>query len=257
MSAPSLLVLDWGVGGFGVVHRLRASSPGLSLSYFSDAGFTPYGKVPAPALALRLEEVLAHFAAEGARHVVVACNAASTVVPALSLPRGLTVTDMISPGVELVRAAQISELGLVGGVRTVRSGVHRARLRAFGVRVRSRVAQPLSALIEAGDLGSDHLRAEVRRIVAPLAHLPALLLACTHYPAIAEVFRAALPGVALLDPAEPAARRALAAVPADGEGALRVFTSGDPEATRRAARLAFGVETGPVTRLRLPEDRLA
>lgn len=248
MSAP-VLVLDWGIGGFGVVKELRRRAPSLSLVYCSDAGFTPYGKVPARALAQRVEQVLRHFARHGVRWAVVACNAASTAVPALSLPPGVSVVDVITPGVALVRAAGVSSVGLVGGVRTVRAGAHRAQLAPFGIKVRARVAQPLSALIEAGELDTPRVIEETARIVAPLANEPALLLACTHYPAIAPVFQRLLPGVRLLDPAEGAAARLLSSIDARGDGSLRTFTTGDPAATARAARLAFGVESGPVTQL--------
>jgi glutamate racemase len=251
VSLPGLLVLDWGIGGFGVVRLLSERAPGLSLCYFSDAGFPPYGKVPAERLAERLGAVLAHFAARGVRRAVIACNAASTAVPALSLPAQMEITEVIGPGVDLVRESKCAVVGLVGGVRTVRAGAHRRRLGPLGVRVVSRVAQPLSALIEAGELDSPRVVAEVARIVAPLKKLPALLLACTHYPAIAEVFAKALPGVTLLDPAARAVEEVLRVVPNDGAGRLQVFTSGDIDATRRAARLAFGVETGAVTRLSL------
>jgi glutamate racemase len=246
-----VLVLDWGIGGFGVVRLLAERAPGLSLCYFSDAGFTPYGKVPAARLAARLNAVLSHFAARGVRHAVIACNAASTAVPGLSLPAEMKITEVIGPGVALVREEKCAAVGLVGGVRTVRAGAHRARLRPLGVRVVSRVAQPLSALIEAGELRSPRVVAEVARIVAPLKKLPALLLACTHYPAISEVFAEALPGVKLLDPAERAVEEVLRVVSNDGAGRLQVFTSGDAEATQGAARLAFGVETGAVSRLSL------
>lgn len=80
---PDLLVIDWGIGGFGVVRELERRSPGMGFVYFSDGGFTPYGKAKAGALVVRLERVARFFFDRGVRRVVVACNAASTVVPAL------------------------------------------------------------------------------------------------------------------------------------------------------------------------------
>ncbi len=248
--------MDWGVGGFGMVRALLRRSPKINLVYFSDSGFLPYGKVPARVLERRLLRVLESFVERGVRCAVVACNAASTVVPKLRprLPEGLVVHEVIGPGVALVRGARIRRVGLLGGARTVRAGAHRASLRAWNVEVVSRIAQPLSAYVEAGELESARVVAEVTQIVGPLADLPAILLACTHYPAILPIFRAVLPGMVFLDPAERLADAVVAELLPPGRHTSRgpglvVLTTGDPDATRTAARLAFGIDVGEVARI--------
>jgi glutamate racemase len=245
-----LLVLDWGIGGFGVVRALWERDPGLPVLYVSDAGFRPYGKVPAGALAARLETLLAHFAALGAQRAVLACNAASTVAH-LVRAGTLEVLDMLDAGVDEVRRTGLPRVGLLGGARTVLSGNHRRRLAALGVAVRGRVAQPLSARIERGDLASAGLEADVARIVGPLRRERAVLLACTHYPAIEGVLQRHLPGVRLLDPARAVAERVcpVAAAARAASPRVRAFTTGSPEATRAGARAAFGIDPGRVTPL--------
>lgn len=248
---PELLVMDWGIGGLGVVRELLRQRPRAALTYFSDSGFLPYGKVPAPQLARRLERVLESFYERGVRRVVIACNAASTVVPRLRLSgasRGLLVHDVIGPGVALVRAARVRSVGLIGGARTVRSGAHRIALAKSHIAVVSRVAQPLSAFVEAGDLSSDRVLHEVTRVVAPLAHLPAILLACTHYPALLPIFRRVLPRMRFLDPATQAVEELLTAGEpvVSSEARLTVLTTGDRDAMRATARQAFGLEVSPL-----------
>jgi len=247
-ALPPLAFLDWGVGGFGVVRELLVREPHASYTYLSDSGFLPYGKASRGALAARLGEVLGFLSARGVRRVVVACNAASTALPAVGVPAGLTVTDVIGAGVQVVLRAKVSRVGLVGGVRTVRSRAHAARLRAHGVTVVARVAQPLSALVEAGELASPRVAGEVARVVAPLRGLEALLLACTHYPALLPVFRAALPGTRLLDPASLVLREALGRS-APQRGRAVIVTTGDPVATRAGAKAAFGLEVPEVTKI--------
>jgi glutamate racemase len=251
---PSLLLIDWGIGGVGVLAALRRRAPALDAVYCSDSGHTPYGKVSPVELTHRLERLLAHFAGRGVTHAVLACNAASTVARRLRLPAGLRLFDVLDGGVRLVEQSGHRAIGLVGGARTIRSGAHRRRLAAAGISVRGRVAQPLSAFIERGELDSPALRSEVARVVRPLNGAPALLLACTHYPAIAPLFIEVLPGAALLDPADEVARGVLASLGARarfGRGATEAWTSGSPSATRHTARLAFGLDLGPVSALRL------
>lgn len=249
-----IALLDWGVGGVDLLARLRAARPDLDLRYVSDAGFTPWGLVPPAALAQRVAGLVRDEIGRGATGVLLACNAASTVLPRLeplarALPHGLH--GVIRPGVAALREGPWRDLGVVGGRRAIRSGAWDRPLRDAGFRVRGRVAQPLSARIEAGDCDGPETRALVRRLCAPLRGVEAVVLACTHYPAAIAAFRDALPGVALFDPAGPALAAVLQALPAaaPGEGrvgGLEVRTSGDAENTRRAARLAFGVELGEV-----------
>lgn len=243
MSA--LAILDWGIGGLGVRRALRSLAPSLPVTYVSDAGASPYGMLARFALRARLVEMAIAVEGEGASLLVVACNAASTV---LDVPLPLPSVGMIEPAVAMTAARGLRSVGIVGGHRTIRSGVYRQRLRALGMEVRQRVAQPLSARIEAGHPSGDETDALVARIVRPLAGVEALLFACTHYPAARASFARALPETELLDPAEAVARAALAALGerASERGEDRFITTGDPDAMRAAASRAFGVSIGAV-----------
>jgi glutamate racemase len=245
-------VLDWGIGGFGVLREILRLRPETSLTYLSDSGSVPYGKLPTNELGARLTRIFVWAKARGLSLVVVACNAASSALHLAEIPEGLEVIDVIEAGVELVRESGVRSVGLVGGRGTLRTGAHRKRL--AGVVVRARVAQPLSALVEAGELDTPRVHREVQAIVSPLRSLDTVLLACTHYPALLPVFREVLPHVTFLDPATRVAERVVASLPKRRRSsrpsvALEVLTTGDPSATRKAAARAFGVETGKVTKV--------
>jgi glutamate racemase len=244
-------ILDWGIGGLGFWKALRQRDPRVPVVYWSDAGETPYGKLPALRLAARVREVTARLAERGVTHLVIACNAASTALPALGVAGttgtiatragDVVVTGVIAHAVRMARASGARTLGVIGGRRTIRSGIYRRALAAANRRVVQRVAQPLSARVEAGDLGSTALERELSAILGPLRGVDALLLACTHYPALAPRLQAHLPGVRLLDPVDQllswVAPRWLAPAP----GSDLFVTTGDAGAMRRAARAAFGV----------------
>lgn len=248
-------MLDWGIGGFGVLREILRLRPETSLTYLSDSGSIPYGKLPTRELGARLTRIFVWAKARGLSRVVVACNAASSALHLAEIPEGLEVIDVIDAGVALVREASVSAVGLVGGRGTLRTGAHRKRL--AGVVVRARVAQPLSALVEAGELDTPRVRREVRTIVSPLRSLDTVLLACTHYPALLPVFREVLPHVTFLDPATRVAERVVASLPKQRTSAprstatLEVLTTGDPAATRTSAARAFAVDTGEVARVPL------
>ena len=245
-------VLDWGIGGLGFFKVLRARCPDVPIVYWSDAGEVPYGKLAAPALAARVRELAGRLARRGVDRLVIACNAASTVLPRLGVP-GLVgviatpagpvqITGVIGHATRLALRARPRTLGVIGGRRTIRSGVYRRALEAPGRDVHQRVAQPLSARVEAGDLGSPALEHELRAILRPLRGVDTLLLACTHYPALAPRIAAHLPDARLLDPADELARW----VGARWLGGTRIgrdvfLTTGSPAAMAKAARAAFGL----------------
>jgi glutamate racemase len=248
-----LAILDWGVGGLGLFRWLRAVRPDLDLVYLSDSGAPPYGTLHPAALRARLELVGRALRARSVTRLAVACNAASTV---LGRPlEALSVRAIAFDGVRAILAGGARTVGVVGGRRTIRSGVYARRLRAAGVDVHQRIAQPLSALVEAGRVEGPDVEASVERVVSTLRSVPLLVLACTHYPALAPVFARALPGVELFDPVEPMGRALLDEwQPPLGRGRTRFFTTGDPRAMRRAASIAFGVVPARIERVALEDQ---
>ena len=255
----SLAVLDWGIGGLGLFKSLREELPQSPLTYWSDAGFTPYGKVSRPVLVDRLSEVLRALVARDVTHVVIACNAASTVLKDLSPKVGScpALVGVIEPTLaELGRGPQRS-LGIIGGIRTIRSGIYRVGLTAQGHAVQQRIAQPLSAMVEAGDLTGPRVRAQITSILAPFRNLDGLIMACTHYPALSPIFATLIPEVELIDPATATMawikRHWLGNDGLKFAGPQRhdlILTTGKAHDMQLAARRAFGVKLATIVEVR-------
>ena len=246
-------ILDWGIGGVGFYALARARLPKLPVVYWSDAGAVPYGKQAPAELARRVAAIARWMKREaGVTHLAVACNAASSVLPAIDLADDTLpeITGVIKHGVRaaLQRTAPGQIVGVVGGRRTILSGAYRRALP--GRTVRQRVAQPISARVEAGDLGSEALGRELDAIMAPLRDVDLLVLACTHYPALRSAFAQRAPGAEIVDPAAELLAWAVDAWQLDevapGSGPDRVLTTGNIHATARSARLAFGMQLDPV-----------
>src|SRR5262249_27019383 len=140
-------------------------------------------------------------AERGATEVVLACNAASTVVGRLGAA-AIPVQGIIEHGVASVPSDLTGQVGVVGGRRTIAAGHYRRGLARRGRVVWPRGAHPLPAHIEAGRPGSPVSPTALAQILAPLRRVDALVLACTHSPAARSWFAAALPHAQLIDPAE-------------------------------------------------------
>ena len=263
-QSPSLALIDWGIGGLGVRAALRAVAPAAAVWYFSDTGALPYGKMTASALRARLARVIDHLRERGATHVFLACNAASTTLArnaasttlarnAASTAFRLPTTGIIEAGINAVLTSRATSIGIVGGRRTITSGIYRRAFHERSIHVAQRIAQPLSAAIEAGDADSKETFELVARVTHPLRNLDAVLLACTHYPVARAAFERALPGVTLIDPAKIAAKglaRLLRSSSAS-RGNDRLLTTGNPNALRASATAAYGVDLEHVESVRL------
>src|SRR5215470_11247080 len=124
---PKLGIVDWGIGGIGIYKEARRQIGGLPVIYFSDTGAAPYGKMSRRELTSRLEDILAFLKSNGVTQVLFGCNAASTVIPLLEVD-GLRVEGVIASAIKAVRLARPRRLALIGGRRTVLSGVYRDAL---------------------------------------------------------------------------------------------------------------------------------
>ena len=247
-------IVDWGIGGLGLLGHLDRRLPELDVVYWSDTGSVPYGLQPTGTLAARLRAVVEVLAEQGCTEVVLACNAASTVVDRLGAAP-VPVAGIISSGVAAVPDDLRGTVGVVGGRRTIRGGPYRRALARPDRRIVSRVAQPLSAHIEAGRIGTEAFRDDLARIVAPICGAEALILACTHYPAAAADFAAALPGTALLDPAAQMAQELvdrLGSAGLRGPGERVVLTTGDPGLMRTSAHAAWSIDLPEIGAVSLP-----
>ena len=149
---------------------------------------------------------------------------------------------MVSPALEGV-------LGVVGGARTIRSGLYRRALATPRRRVIQRIAQPLSAHIEAGRVGTPAFERDWARILGPLGRANAILLACTHYPSAGEAFRRMAPRALLLDRRSRGGHPHRSLALAARAGDLRDDRPPRGDAAGSAHRL--GIELGPC--LRTPE----
>lgn len=238
-------IIDWGIGGISVYQRLRARFGDAVFVYFSDTGAIPYGKMNRPELAARLNRVIDFLVEHGVTNVVIGCNAASTAIPDLHRT-DVVIEGVIESAVDMAAKLNPRALAVIGGRRTITSRIYRRKFAARGISVAQRVAQPLSALIESGDTSSATLRNECRKILRPIRNSSHILLACTHYPAIAKVIQEFVAeSCVLLDPSASLAER-VGHWDVRSRGNDEFFTTGDAEAMKRAAANAFGAKIATV-----------
>jgi glutamate racemase len=230
-------IIDWGIGGVSLLKKIREKSD-LDIIYFSDTGYLPYGKVETEELRARVSLVIQFLKNRNCDRIAVACNAASTV-----LPNDKNIFGVIEAALDLVNQMNLNSIGIVGGKRTIESEIYKKELEKKGINVKQEIAQPLSALIEKGDLHSKELIREIERIFTPLKNEFHILLACTHYPAITPQINAFLPNAVLIDPIERMCDKIMNDVQAyKGNNSTTWITSGNIQEMNHSIQLVYGIE---------------
>lgn len=231
-------VFDSGFGGLTVHRALIEALPGRDFVYLGDNRNAPYGARP-PIEVLNLTcAALERLFAEGCTLAVVACNTASTValrwiqqqwLPVRRRDDGIArnVIGIVVPTIEAATGQQTNQsstIAVFATRRTVETECYpiEIRKRRPEMTVVQQACPELAGSIERG-LPRHELRTLVDRYVRELlgklgAAPECVILGCTHYPLVADLFAAALPpGVRMIHQPEATAR------------ALRVYLERHPE----------------------------
>lgn len=254
-----ILVFDSGIGGLTVLREARLLIPERGFIYVADDAGFPYGgweEGPLRARILRLFEDL--FARYDPEAVIVACNTAFTLAGAdlrqrFPEMRFIGTVPAIKPAAERTRSGLVSVLATPG---TVRRAYTRDLIQSFASQCHVRLvgSENLARIAEAYIRGEALDDAAVLAEIAPCfvekdgARTDIVVLACTHYPFLANVFRRLAPWpVDWLDPAEAIARQARRLVPlVDGaehpeDFDFAVFTSGSQDFSTRRLMQGLGL----------------
>ncbi|MEO7786712.1 MAG: glutamate racemase [Sphingomicrobium sp.] len=254
-DAP-ILFFDSGVGGLSVLGPTRALLPTAPIVYVADSAAFPYGTRSEGEIAARVPALLGRLVERfRPRLAVIACNTASTIAldhvrAALDLPVVGTV-PAIKPAAELSRSRVIGVLGTEATVRQPYVTDLAARFAADCTVLRHGSAE-LVALAEA-KLGGEAIDPDaIRDAVAPLLAQPeaermdTLVLACTHFPLLADELAEALPDVTMVDGGPGIARRIAwltrgQAWPDTAPAGRALFTGGAPSPALVMTLAYFGL----------------
>ncbi|GAB4510884.1 MAG: glutamate racemase [Roseibium sp.] len=255
-----VLIFDSGLGGLTVLREARYLLPYEQLLYVADDAAFPIGRWPEPELTAR---ILALFddllAVHRPKAAVIACNTAFTLAGA-ALRKAhpdmafVGTVPAIKPAAERTSSGLVSVLATPGTVRRaytkglIDSFAGQCHVRLVGS---DRLAELAEEHLRGEEVADEDLLGEIRECFFEKdgRRTDIVVLACTHYPFLANRFRKIAPWpVDWLDPAEAIARQLVrvlgqgAAKEPSGEPDRAVFTSNpeDPTLTRLLA--GFGLE---------------
>lgn len=258
-EAKPVLVFDSGIGGLTVLREARVLMPERGFIYVADDAGFPYGNWEEEALTARILSLFDGLLADYSPEIcVIACNTAFTLAGSALRERFPQMTFVgtvpaIKPAAERTRSGLVSVLATPG---TVKRAYTHDLIQSFATQCDVNLvgSKNLARLAEAYIRGEPVVDEEILAEIAPCfieqggKRTDIVVLACTHYPFMANVFRRLAPWpVDWLDPAEAIARQARRKAPLT-EGVehpddfdFAVFTSGKPDFATRRLMQGFGL----------------
>jgi len=216
MNDAAIGIFDSGIGGLTVMRALAARLPDEEFIYLGDTARLPYGTKSGDTVTRYALQAAGALMRRRVKMLVVACNTASAV----ALPRleemfaPVPVVGVIVPGAEAaVAAAPDGPIAIIATEGTVKGGAYVRAIEDHGrsIPVIQQACSLFVAIAEEGLLEGEIAEAVARRYLEPvLAAVPrpkALVLGCTHFPALRKTIAKIVgPDIQLVDSAETTAR---------------------------------------------------
>lgn len=259
MTEQPILIFDSGVGGLTVLREARVLMPDRRFIYVADDAAFPYGAWEEPALRSHVLDLFSVLLNRYRPEIsVIACNTAFTLVGAdlRATYRDHTfvgTVPAIKPAAERTRSGLISVLATPGTVKRaytrdlIQSFASQCHVRLVGSENLARMAE---AYIRGETVADTDVTAEIEQCFYHQDGMKTdiVVLACTHYPFMGNVFRRLAPWpVDWIDPAEAIARQARRLVPRDDSlqpehhADRAILTSGRPDFSTRRLMQGFGL----------------
>lgn len=259
-DAQPILIFDSGIGGLTVLREARVLMPERVFVYVADDAAFPYGSWQEDALRAHIVGLFGKLLVKHDPALcIIACNTAFTLVGAdlrAAFPHMTFVGTVpaIKPAAERTRSGLVSVLATPGTVKRaytrdlIQSFAQQCHVRLVGSENLARMAE---SYIRGDAIRDEDVVAEVSScfIEREGKRTDIIVLACTHYPFLANIFRRLAPWpVDWLDPAEAIARQARRKLPLV-EGVehpdtpdIAIFTSGNADFPTRRLMQGFGLK---------------
>ncbi len=226
--------------------EIRERLPMADFVYLGDIKNAPYGERTREELGaltvLDIEKLLN----EGVTKIVSACNSvsASMMLPMLSIlgVRPFDLVEMVGPTVKALRNEKRKIL-LVATPATVSSGIYRQGFAVIDKKIREVAIPDLAGMVEFGASGPE-MAAVIRKAIGEEKGFGVLLLGCTHYPLVKDIFEKVLQKLKvraeIIDPAEFVAAEVVKTMAESGKGKIKFFITKESGLFRRRVGEMFG-----------------
>ncbi len=249
---PKIGVFDSGIGGLSVLREIHRLLPNHPTVYVADQANLPYGTRPVTEIQAFSDRITRFLIDQGAVVIVIACNTASAA--SLEYLRAkYPDTPFVGMEPAVKPALEASKTGVVGVLSTratAEGSLYKRLLKRYAEdkRVITQVAPDLVRIAEEQSQRTLASQNTIKNYICPMIDAGAdhIVLACTHFPFLAETIQEiAGQAIHLVDPSPAVARQASRLWPADLEPEPELnayYTSGDTANFKQLLRVLIDVE---------------
>ena len=214
MDNRAIGVFDSGLGGLTAVKELHRLLPNEDIIYLGDTGRVPYGSRSRETIIKYAQQDIDFLLTKDIKLVLAACGTVSSTLPKeISGKLPVPYADIVQPAAQQACALTSGRrIGVVGTNATLRSNAFGKAIRSIraDVRVFGNPCPLLVHLVENGMVQPDNqiTNLTVQMYLEPLMRekIDTLILGCTHYPLLYDIFNRLLGyQVTLIDPGKCAA----------------------------------------------------
>lgn len=233
-------VLDSGVGGLTVVKLIEKVLSFEDIIYFGDSKNVPYGNRSEDEIFELTMNMLRYFQSRDVKMVAIACNTISTIIDRFKGRFEYPIVDIINPAVGHIHRMGIHKMVILGTDFTIKTKSYEKLLkqRNESIEIASENSHELASLIDSGDFYSQKVYDTVKAHLDSIARIGDyynVVLACTHYPLVEEMFLDIDPTLNYINPGFQQVKMIRTILKKEGKlkiaghGSIEILTSGNLE----------------------------
>lgn len=245
-------VLDSGVGGLSVLKELKSLMPKGNFIFFGDTLNMPYGTKTKEQLLNYTRKILNFFIKNNVKNVVFACNTTSATVYdnlKIEYENKLKIFPLIQSVVSSIVCDLSSDdtVAVLATKATVNSGKYSEEIKkiAPNINVLEIDCTGFVEIVEKrlyNDLSSINLIKEKLEVLKD-KKIKKIVLGCTHYPYLTDIFKTIIQDTTYFNPARALALRVKDEVKNDnGNGEIKFFVSKDPIGFKLSGKMFFEIK---------------
>ena len=199
--------LDSGIGGLTVFRELTHLMPNESLVYYGDNANCPYGNRPKEEILSLTISMLDFLSEKDIKVCVIACNTISTLIDEYRNRYAFPIISIIESAVSYLSKLNLENVGVIATEFTIKTGAYTSAIQKSSpkTKVYSVPSKTLAGLVDKGDFESEEIKSEVEDLIKKMKmqspYVKHIILGCTHYGFVQNIFEKAAPDITFIDPA--------------------------------------------------------
>ncbi len=210
-------LFDSGIGGLSVLKQFIKFLPNEKFIYLGDTARVPYGNKSEQTVIEYSKQCAQFLVSKGVKLIVIACNTASAIaLEEVQKIVDVPVIGMIEPASKAaIINSQNKKIGVIGTRATIASEAYQNKINELGrdsnFAIHSKPCPLFVPLVEEGYAKHGITRTIAEEYLTEFIdyNVDTLVLGCTHYPLLKQVFTDILPNTNLIDSGEHSAITAI------------------------------------------------